>query len=333
MGDNWESDEISDCSNKLIEFELKLSNLSAQMEAVLLKIETKDEKEGTCSTSIGSQERTEMSEIHSRIFNLERTLNETRKEFGSKLSRVPVSPNLIKNSLMRIVGPSGNPRGFEVCAWLTGGKIECKAVHPFTQGFEGCFSREQPANSIRPSESHLANQIQPVFFDTYCMGPRISRGGLSTGWHSISDGNILRISGERVDKQEAAIHLPVACSGAASNVRFAAWMKCVTGSVLFSVGLPNWDNPESLLNRTRIPGLCRAEDCKDCPQGWFHMDDVISIANITSLNGKYSFILRCFGPTDQNGLGEFEIYIALPYASLVECPQKVTVVPFVDEWN
>ena len=62
------------------------------------------------------------------------------------------------------------------------------------------------------------------------------------------------------------------------------------------------------------------------------MDDVISMRSITKLNGGQSFMLRCFGPTETEGLGDFEIYVALPYASLVEDPNHITVAPFPSEW-
>ena len=323
-------------SNKISEIEAKLSDLSSQVERLSFNTEEKNQMDHVCSTGGETATKTALSHVKTKCSKLEQSLEEMKRECEEityKLSRVPVAPNLIKNSLMRNVESDGNPAGFQVCEWITGGRIECKAVHPFTQGFEGCFSQNRPPNSVKPSKSHLANEQNPVFFGSFYMGPRLSRGGLSTGWNSICDGKILRISGERVDQYETAINLPVVGAGSASMVRFTGWVKCVKGSVMFSAGLPNWDKPEPLISGDRKPGLCRVEDCAWSPQGWFHMDDVISISNITHLNGKYSFLLRCFGPLERKGLGEFEIYIALPSAALVECPQKVTVVPFVNEWK
>ena len=57
-------------------------------------------------------------------------------ELKEKLSRVPVAPNLIRNSLMRNVC-SGIPTGYVKNTWSAGGDVEIQAVHPFTHGFEG----------------------------------------------------------------------------------------------------------------------------------------------------------------------------------------------------
>ena len=163
------------------------------------------------------------------------------------------------------------------------------------------------------------------------MGPRLTRGGLSTGWHGITDGHVLKLSGTRIYEHEAAINLPAVSVGAASLIRFVAWIKCVKGAVAFSVDYPNWLNPMDLIKQRKM-GVCRTEDCQSEPQGWFKMDDVISISNIVKLNGGHSFLLRCFGPVEMGGLGDFEIYVALPYASLVEEQHKVAIVPSPDEF-
>merc|ERR1712137_132171 len=131
-----------------------------------------------------------------------------------KLSRVPVTPNLIRNSLMRHVNSSGTPTGFEINSWRAGGNLEIKAVHPFVHGFEGCYTKNAPGHSVTPEQCATAGKDFPVFYGTYNMGPRLTRGGLSTGWHGISDGNILKLSGTRIDQYEAGINLPVVSTGA-----------------------------------------------------------------------------------------------------------------------
>ena len=164
------------------------------------------------------------------------------------------------------------------------------------------------------------------------MGPRLTRGGLSTGWQGIPNGHILKLSGTRIDQHETTIYLPFVTDGAASLVRIVAWIKCIKGAVAFGVDYPYLNDPVNYLTPKRNKGVCRAEDCAGKPQGWFHMDDVIPISNIVRLNGNYSFLLRCFGPTETGGLGDFEVYIGLPYASLVEQDDKVTLLPFPSEW-
>merc|ERR1712060_750311 len=131
------------------------------------------------------------------------------------------------------------------------------------------------------------------------------------------------------DQHETGIHLPVLGIGAASKVRFIAWIKCVKGSVMMTVDYPAWNNPAILFNGKRRPGVCRPQDCEKAPQGWFRLDDVVPISNITKLGRGHSFLLRCFGHPENGGLGEFEIYVALPYATLVEDSKKVTIAPFV----
>ena len=52
------------------------------------------------------------------------------------------------------------------------------------------------------------------------MGPRLTRGGLSAGWQSCSDGHILKLSGHRIDQYETGILLQVISSGTESLARF-----------------------------------------------------------------------------------------------------------------
>ena len=70
---------------------------------------------------------------------------------------------------------------------------------------------------------------------------------------------------------------------------------------------------------------------QDKPQGWFRMDDVIGIGNLVVKSSSNNFLLRCFGPPETDGLGDFELYVALPYASFVEQQERVTISPSVCE--
>ena len=82
------------------------------------------------------------------------------------------------------------------------------AVHPYTQGFEGCYSEDAPPGSLTPNQCAIADKDHPVFYGPYYMGPRLSRGGLSSGWQTIGKGNILKLSGRRIKQFETAVNLP-----------------------------------------------------------------------------------------------------------------------------
>ena len=311
-------------ASKVAELANKIEELSALTNKNVTKLE--DISETVDSKSKDLDEKFNMTNSRLDEFQKSGTL------MKEKISRIPVAPNLIRNSLMRDVHSSGSPTGFRLDTWRARGKINCEAVHPFVHGFTGLYAETPPEKSVTPEQSANATKEYPVFYDRYNMGPRLTRGGLSAGWQSISDGHILKLSGHRIDQYETGILLPVVSSGAASLVRFVAWIKVVKGAVSFNVDYPYWNKPGDYLKPNRRNGVCRAEDCRNQPQGWYKMDDIIGISNIVRLNGGHSFLLRCFGPTETDGLGDFEVYIALPYASLVEQSDKVTIVPFTSEW-
>jgi len=294
-----------------------------------------EQKELNASSVGSTKEKSVVSrqtELETYIDKLVSRLDQLENLVEEKVARIPVAPNLIKNSLMQSLQPCGAPTGYTVNSFKLGGKITCNAVHPYTHGFEGCYTREPPENSVRPKECALAKKGCPVFYGIYNMGPRLTRGGLYTGWHTIRNGHILKLVGNRRDQLETGINLPVLGIGAASKVRFVAWIKCVKGCVMMSVDYRAWNNPGMLFKGKRLPGGCRPQDCAQAPQGWFQLDDVVPISNITKLNGGHSFLLRCFGQPENGGLGDFEIYVALPYITLVEDSKKVTIAPFVSEW-
>ena len=159
------------------------------------------------------------------------------------------------------------PTGFSLNTFRTGGSMNFAAVHPYCQGFEGCYTETAPNNSVTPEKCAEAGADRPVWYGRYNMGPRLTRGGLSTGWATITDGHLLKLKGTRIDKHETTVNMPCIEAGAATLVRFTAWIKCVKGAVQFSVDYPFWDNPSGLLEGERKNGLCRAQDCVGSPQG------------------------------------------------------------------
>ena len=206
--------------------------------------------------------------LEDKVIQLTAQLAEMNKKFEAKTARIPVAPNLIKNSLLREVDISTSiPTGFSLNTFRTGGSMNFAAVHPYCQGFEGCYTETAPNNSVTPEKCAEAGADRPVWYGRYNMGPRLTRGGLSTGWATITDGHLLKLKGTRIDKHETTVNMPCIEAGAATLVRFTAWIKCVKGAVQFSVDYPFWDNPSGLLEGERKNGLCRAQDCVGSPQG------------------------------------------------------------------
>ena len=88
--------------------------------------------------------------LEDKVIQLTAQLAEMNKKFEAKTARIPVAPNLIKNSLLREVDISTSiPTGFSLNTFRTGGSMNFAAVHPYCQGFEGCYTETAPDNSIR----------------------------------------------------------------------------------------------------------------------------------------------------------------------------------------
>ena len=108
--------------SRLAHLETQFQKLSSRLDETVTKI---DEIPKELQHKLGDFESKLLSHVDKTKYDNER------------IARIPVAPNLIKNSLMRKIHPTGSPSGFIKDTWRAAGKIECKAVHPFVQGFEG----------------------------------------------------------------------------------------------------------------------------------------------------------------------------------------------------
>lgn len=139
-------------------------------------------------------------------------------------SRIALPPNLIKNAFMQEV-ENGVPKGF------TGNGLKIEAVHPFTHGFEGPYVSECPANAT--DDPTQATKDKPYWYGKYNMGPRVGRGGLSTGWGqgSIANGHILKTTAEiGAADEHRMIRFTAQRLAAHDKLWFRCYVKIVRGS-------------------------------------------------------------------------------------------------------
>ncbi|MDJ0592863.1 MAG: tail fiber domain-containing protein [Pleurocapsa sp. MO_226.B13] len=206
------------------------------------------------------------------------------------ISGSSLPPNLIRNSYMNI--PDGNkPAGYSVL-----GNVTLELEHPHAKGFEGPYVSEKPSNAATSVDT--ATQANPYWFGRYNKGSRASRGGLADGWHSISDGRILKITGDN-SGEHTCVFFPFEYNVLTNKVHFKAWLKITSGSrVGFGVD-------SGYKNVAR--GLVITKGQTDAAQdGWYQIDAVIGISEVTSLDGlAFSIGIEASS--------SFEVYLALPY--------------------
>jgi hypothetical protein len=205
------------------------------------------------------------------------------------ISGASLPPNLIRNSYMNILDGT-KPAGYSVL-----GNVTLEAVHPYTKGFEGPYWQKHgnPASSV-----DTATEANPYYFGQYYKGSRASRGGLADGWHSLSDGRILKISGNN-SGEHTSVFFPFERNVLTNKVHFKAWLKIASGSKVSFGADAGWMNAAQGLIITR-------KQTDAAPDGWYQIDAVIDISEVTSLD-ELSFSMGI------EASGTFEVYLALPY--------------------
>lgn len=206
------------------------------------------------------------------------------------ISGSSLPPNLIRNSYMNILD-GDRPAGYD-----SRGKVVLKAVHPYTKGFEGPYLADKPGNATNSVES--ATESSPYWFGKYNKGSRATRGGLADGWHSLSDGRILKITGDN-SGEHTCIFFPFERNVLASRVHFKAWLKISSGK---RVG---FGSDSGHLNTVR-GFLLTKEETSGALDGWYQIDTIIDISEVTSLD-DLAFSMGI----EADGI--FEVYLALPY--------------------
>jgi hypothetical protein len=204
-------------------------------------------------------------------------------------------PNLIRNSYMNILDGT-KPAGYSVL-----GNVTLEAVHPYTKGFEGPYVPDKPSNAA--TSVGTATEANPYYFGQYNKGLRASRGGLADGWGSFPDGRILKVTGNNSVPSQTCIFFPFESNVLTNKVHFKAWLKIVSGAKV-GFGVDAGYYPNSPMGGA---GLILTKDQTDAaPDGWYQIDAVINISEVTNLGGT----------TFSMGIetnGTFEVYLALPY--------------------
>ncbi|KFA98776.1 hypothetical protein [Vibrio sp. ER1A] len=230
-----------------------------------------------------------ISEIDQRVDRAENEYNQFKDDIQEY---IPLPLNLFTNAMMRSVEAEGHPTGFE----FVGCTLE--AVHPYTKGFEGCYTGTAPSNVAPTPDS--ANESNPYWYGRYNLGPRMYRGGLSGGWGGISDGKILKIT-STASAGSKFFRIPVETFGVFQKLGMRFWIKIVNGKV----GMGN-DNGLWSGSSNRLGNVIEKSEADTGDDGWFLVDKVISIAQASAVSGN---VLNFGLPHDQN----CEVYIALPF--------------------
>ncbi|WP_320052048.1 hypothetical protein [uncultured Acetobacteroides sp.] len=209
-----------------------------------------------------------------------------------------MGPNLINNSYMYML--DGNkPTGFR-----TEGSIIIEAVHPYTKGFEGPYCPTAPAGAAASVDA--ATAASPYWFGVYNKGSRIWRGGLADGWHSYSDGHILKITGDGSKNENNMVIFPFETNIFSQTVRFRAWIKIVNADW---VGFGN--DAGYYYGQKNTGNFSVTKSVTDAAQdGWYFIDKTFTICSTTSLD-NFAFSL---GVSGQN----IEVYLALPQLTPVD---------------
>lgn len=137
------------------------------------------------------------------------------------------------------------------------------------------------------------------------MGPRVGRGGLSTGWGSAGDGHILKIIGDIGSNMLGRVEFPRYRRIETRRVLFRAFLKVIKGkaSLQTDVGInPRWTAQTSAAQT----------------DGWIGIHELLDGDQITSFNSSDDYFFGIYGENTDN-TGAFEMYLALPYiANIVE---------------
>ncbi|BDU51690.1 hypothetical protein [Haliovirga abyssi] len=214
--------------------------------------------------------------------------------------------NLINNGFMNELNSDGKtPKGYST----TGMTIE--AVHPYTKAFEGPYVATSPANATKDVES--ATKTTPYWFRRYYKGPRISRGGLGDGWNGRGDGHILKVTGN-VSKDARGYQIvrlpyvgPVVNGG---KIHFSVWIKIVKGDYVCFGTDAGYDNGSGSIRRGTT--IYKTTTDKGA-QGWYKWEFNTTISETTRLGGNQCSL----GFEAVGNDGPIEIYLALPYARLI----------------
>eukprot|EP00050_Salpingoeca_kvevrii_P011870 m.18474 g.18474 ORF g.18474 m.18474 type:complete len:450 (-) comp3676_c0_seq1:43-1392(-) len=227
-----------------------------------------------------------------------------------------LAPNIIHNGFMNQV--SGTvPTGYSAYIYSNvASTMTLTAMHPFTMCFEGIYANEAPSNAASTCEQ--AGASNPYWFARYWKGPRVARGGLTDGWGTHGGGNILRIHGTRKsDSEFPTVQFPKQALIVTDEVLVRCWIKIVKGSgVRFGTDY----GTDTTVSKAEADAA---------PDGWYFLNRRIRTSHITNADYVHALHLMPWGP--DNRVGDYEVYIALPYMANVDHGDSPNWMPSVDD--
>jgi hypothetical protein len=212
---------------------------------------------------------------------------------ASARGEYPMPPNMIKNTYMDVV-TNGVPDGYGAAG------VAIAAVHPYTKGFEGPYTMNQPSNTVTNSAD--ATEAAPFWFGQYTKGPRFPNwgGGLADGWGGLGGGKILKVTGASVSGTEnRQVYFPMARRTYASRLGFRAWIHLAKGPEIRFGSHAGWQNNGGGISFSKA-------EIDACPQGWKFVDFVIDTNSGMFVHGN----CMAMGFSCNS---EIEAYIAMPY--------------------
>lgn len=242
-----------------------------------------------------------MGQIDSRVNQAEQEFDQFRTDIQQY---IPLPLNLFSNSMMRSVEAEGHPTDYT----FTGCTLE--AVHPWTKGFEGCYT-ELPPQSAAPTPD-AASEANPYWYGRYNLGSRMIRGGLAGGWGGISTGKILKVTSTAANSSKF-FRIPVKTFGVFPRLGLRFWLKVVKGSISFGNDAGLWSG-----SYNRLPNKISKADADKGKDGWLKVDMTVGMSQATAVAGN---VLNFGLPHDE----DTELYIALPFLYVPMAGNAMTV--------
>ncbi|WP_275381330.1 phage tail protein [Xenorhabdus bovienii] len=243
-----------------------------------------------------------VAEIDSKVNKADNQFNQLKTNIQEY---IPLPLNLFSNAMMRSVEQEGYPTKYTAVG------CTIKAVHPWTKGFEGCYTEIAPSNVAPDPES--AGEGKPYWYGRYNLGDRMGRGGLAGGWGGIDSGNILKIT-STASTGHQFFRVPVETFGVFSQLGLRFWVKIVKGKL--GMGVDSGYHSENY--RYLGNDVIEKTETDAAKDGWLLVNKVINISQVTSLAGN---VLNFGLPDDE----DCEIYLALPYLYVPMAGKTMTV--------
>lgn len=216
-------------------------------------------------------------------------------------------PNLIINSYMNRIDGS-HPLGF-TAIYGSDTNLTVETASPFCKAFEGRYvsTSYHDANPTLfvADPADATDSSHSYWFGNYNKGPRIQRGGLGDGWHGVTDGHILKVTGSGITASDAMVAVGMEFERNVLGTKwfFSCWVHIAKGATAC------FGSDAGYRRNTGDIQVTKAQ-ADACDQGWYRVKGICSTSQITSFDG----LALSFGCIpDANG--DVEMYLALPYVT------------------